>query len=110
MTAAVASSEDSTTAQTVSSPARVTAARAAELRATAILAAGAARDVEERLTPAGRLVVPEAPDLPAPVAALLASAPALQLLTERLARARGTNPDPLRRDDPRYLAAAAAAE
>jgi hypothetical protein len=32
------------------------------------------------------------------------------MLTERLARARGTNPDPIRRDDPAYLAAADAAE
>jgi hypothetical protein len=61
-------------------------------------------------TPAGRLVVPEAPALPAAVAALLGTATALQLLTERIARARGTNPDPIRRDDPRYLAAAARAE
>jgi hypothetical protein len=43
------------------------------------------------------------------VAALIASAGALQLLTERVARARGTNPDPIRRDDPRYRAASEAA-
>lgn len=86
------------------------AAGAVGVRAGAILAAGAARGLDERLTPAGRLIVPEAPGLPSPVAALVGSAPALQLLTERLARARGTNPDPIRRDDPRYLAASAAAE
>ena len=51
----------------------------------------------------------EAPDLPAPVAALLGTATPLQLLTERLARARGTDPDPIRRDDPRYRAAPDAA-
>ena len=62
------------------------------------------------LTPAGRLLVDEAPSLPAPVAALLGTATPLQLLTERIARARGTNPDPIRRDDPRYAAASAAAE
>ena len=62
------------------------------------------------LTPAGRLLVPEAPDLPAPVAALVGSATPLQLLTERLARARGTNPDLIRRDDPVYLAASEAAD
>ena len=62
------------------------------------------------LTPAGRLVIPEAPGLPSPVAALLGSALPLQLLTERLARARGTNPDPIRRDDPVYVAASEAAE
>ncbi len=54
--------------------------------------------------------MPDEPSLPAPVAALFATATPLQLLTERLARARGTNPDPIRRDDPRYLAAADAAE
>ena len=48
--------------------------------------------------------------LPAPVASLFGSATPLQLVTERLARARGTNPDPIRRDDPTYLAAAEAAE
>jgi hypothetical protein len=47
---------------------------------------------------------------PTRTAALVASATALQLLTERLARARGTNPDLIRRDDPRYRDAAAAAD
>jgi hypothetical protein len=54
--------------------------------------------------------VEEAPSLAAPVAALLGTATPLQLLTERIARARGTNPDPIRRDDPRYAEASAAAE
>jgi len=62
------------------------------------------------LTPAGRLIVMEAPDLPAPVAALVGTATPLQLLTERLARARGTNPDQIRRDDPIYLAASETAD
>ncbi len=53
---------------------------------------------------------PRRPSLPAPVAALFGTATPLQLLTERLARARGTDPDPIRRDDPRYLAAADAAD
>ena len=66
--------------------------------------------LDPALTPAGRLVVPEAPGLPAPVAALIGSATPLQLLTERLARARGTNPDPIRRDDPVYVAASEAAD
>ena len=39
------------------------------------------------------------------MAALVGTATPLQLLTERLARARGTNPDLIRRDDPVYLAA-----
>ncbi len=75
-----------------------------------VVPAGADPDLDPDLTPAGRLVVPETPDLPAPVAALIGSATPLQLLTERLARARGTNPDPIRRDDPVYVAASDAAE
>ena len=86
------------------------AARTLDLRAAAILAAAAAAAVDDSLTPAGRIVVPEAARLPSSVAALLGSATALQLLTERIARARGTNPDPIRRDDPRYHAAAEAAD
>ncbi len=86
------------------------AARAIGLRCAAIVADGASAELEESLTPAGRLVVPEAPSLAPPVAALLASATPLQLLTERLARARGTDPDPIRRDDPAYLAAASLVE
>ena len=79
------------------------AARVIGLRAAAIVAAGVDAELDPDLTPAGRLVVAEAPDLPAPVAALLGSATPLQLLTERLARARGTNPDLIRREDPVYL-------
>ena len=81
-----------------------------DVRAAAILAEPLDGEVPAELTPAERLLVPDAPDLPAPVAALLGSAAPLQLITERLARARGTNPDPIRRDDPRYRAAAEAAE
>lgn len=86
------------------------AARVIGLRTAAIVTAEVGATLDPALTPAGRLIVPEAPTVPAAVAALIGSATPLQLLTERLARARGTNPDPIRRDDPRYLAAAAAAE
>jgi hypothetical protein len=48
--------------------------------------------------------------LPGPVAALLGSATPLQMLTERLARARRVNPDAIHRDDDRYREAAEAAE
>ncbi len=51
--------------------------------------------------------MPEAPALPAPVASLLATATPLQLLVERIARVVGSNPDPIRRNDPTYAAAAA---
>jgi glucosamine--fructose-6-phosphate aminotransferase (isomerizing) len=82
------------------------AARVLGIRAAAILARDLDGAVSAELTPAGRILVDEAPDLPAPVAALLGSATPLQLLTERLARVRGTNPDLIRRDDALYLAAA----
>lgn len=86
------------------------AAAAVGIRSAAIVAAGAATSIDAELTPAGRMVVPDASSLPVPVAALLATATPLQLLTERLARARGTDPDPIRRDDARYLEAAEAAD
>jgi fructoselysine-6-P-deglycase FrlB-like protein len=85
------------------------ACRELGLRVGAILADVVAEEIDPGLTPAGRIAVPDAPALPAPVAALLATTTPLQLLTERLAIARGVDPDPIRRDDPRYVAAADAA-
>jgi fructoselysine-6-P-deglycase FrlB-like protein len=79
------------------------------IRAGAILGAAYDGEIPASLTPAGRLVVPDAGDLPTAAASLLGSAVPLQLLTERLARVRGVDPDPIRRDDPMYLAAADAA-
>jgi glucosamine--fructose-6-phosphate aminotransferase (isomerizing) len=75
----------------------------------AILGDAYTTHIGEELTPSGRLVVPGAPDLPPAMAAVLGSVVPLQLLTERLARARGVDPDPIRRDDPTYLRAAEAA-
>jgi fructoselysine-6-P-deglycase FrlB-like protein len=80
------------------------------VRAGAILGASCAERIASSLTPAGRLVVPAAPALPPAAASILGSAVPLQLLTERLARALGVNPDPIRRDDPAYLRAAEAAD
>lgn len=80
------------------------------LRVAAIVSADVDVALDPGLTPAGRLIVPEDSALPSPVATLIGTVTPLQLLTERLARARGTNPDPIRRDDPLYLAAAEAAE
>jgi fructoselysine-6-P-deglycase FrlB-like protein len=56
------------------------------------------------------LVAPkvETAGLPRAAAALVGTAVPLQLLTERIARIRGVNPDPIRRDDPAYLRAAEA--
>ena len=86
------------------------AGRVIGLRVAAIVSAEVDEELDPALTPAGRLLVPEAPGLPGPVASLIGSATPLQLLTERLARARGTNPDPIRRDDPVYVAASEAAD
>ncbi|HEY3071887.1 MAG TPA: SIS domain-containing protein [Candidatus Limnocylindrales bacterium] len=80
------------------------------IRVGAILAEPAADAIAPDLTPIGRMVVPDDTSLPQSVAGLLAGATALQVLSERIARARGTNPDPIRHDDPRYAAAAAAIE
>ena len=86
------------------------AARTLGVRSAAILADGLDAAFGADLTPAGRLSAAEAEGLPSAVAALLGTATPLQLLTERLARARGTDPDPIRRDDPRYAAASNAIE
>ncbi len=80
------------------------------IRVAAVLAPGASDAIPARLTPAGRIVVPDAPYLAGPAAALFGTAAPLQCITERLARARGTNPDRIRREDPRYLAASDAAD
>ena len=64
-------------------------------------------EVAEAAT-AGRHLVTLDGELARSVAATLAVVLPLQLLTERLARARGTNPDTIGRDDPRQAAAASA--
>lgn len=86
------------------------ACRALGLPVGAILADVVAEAIDPALTPAGRIVVPDAPSLPAPVGALLATAIPLQRLTELLAIRRGVDPDPIRRDDPRWMAAAEAVD
>jgi hypothetical protein len=48
--------------------------------------------------------------MPNAPAALLGAAGPLQLVTLEVAHVRGTNPDPIRRDDPAYLRAAEVAE
>jgi glucosamine--fructose-6-phosphate aminotransferase (isomerizing) len=83
------------------------AAAAIGVRAGAILTSEYETAIAAELTPAGRIVVPgSAPSLGRSSQALLATTVPLQLLTERIARVRGVNPDPIRRDDPRYLRAA----
>ncbi|HEU0244603.1 MAG TPA: SIS domain-containing protein [Candidatus Limnocylindrales bacterium] len=85
------------------------AAAATGIVAGAILGEEASARIPAHLTPAGRVVVPEASDLGA-AASLLGSAGPLQLVTLEVAAARGTNPDPIRRDDPVYLRAAEVAD
>lgn len=71
----------------------------------AILGADIGDEIPRELTPAGRLAVPETRLLAPVPAALLGAAIPLQLLAERLARARGVNPDTLGREDPAQAAA-----
>jgi fructoselysine-6-P-deglycase FrlB-like protein len=85
------------------------AAKVVGIRAAAIVTRAVHGQLDADLTPAGRLRVDDVKALPAPLAALIGTATPLQLLTERIARARGTNPDLIRRDDPTYVAAAEAA-
>ena len=80
------------------------------IRVGAILGAAAASAIPGDLTPAGRIVVPDQPAMPGAVAALLGAAGPLQLITLEVAHALGTNPDPIRRDDPVYLRAADVAD
>ena len=81
-------------------------AQALGMPAAALIAADLGDDVPMELTSAGRLPIPVATRLPRLVSSALASAIPLQLLAERLARARGRNPDTIGRDDPRQAAAA----
>ena len=82
------------------------AAAAVGIRVAAILGAPADEALVGAPTPGGRMLATAPNGLDGPAAALLSSATPLQLLTERLARARGTNPDLIRRGEPAYLEAA----
>jgi fructoselysine-6-P-deglycase FrlB-like protein len=82
------------------------AAAALGMPAAAILAADLSDAVPRELTAAGRLTAPLSGRLPRVETALIGSAIPLQLLAERLARARATNPDAIGRDDQRQAAAA----
>ena len=75
------------------------------LRVAAILSPEADAALAGAPTGLGRLMAAR-PGLAGPGAAIVATATPSQLLTERLARARGTDPDPIRRDQPRYRHAA----
>ena len=78
----------------------LSAARALAVPAAAILSAEVADSIPDEETPAGRIVLPRTGRVGGVAGSLLGSAVALQLLAERLARARGVNPDTLGREDP----------
>jgi fructoselysine-6-P-deglycase FrlB-like protein len=85
---------------------RVLAAAAAlQLPTAAILGEVAAAAIDQQETRGGRIVLPHTGRVPGVAGSLLASAMALQLLTERLARARGVDPDTIGREDAAQAAA-----
>jgi hypothetical protein len=73
--------------------------------AAAILSEERADQVPADATPGGRIVLPHTGRVPGVAGSLLSGAIALQMLAERLARARGVNPDTLGREDPAQAAA-----
>ena len=83
-------------------------ATALGMPAAAIVGADHGDDLPLELTPAGRAATPMTSRLPRVVAAAVGATVPIQLLAERLARARGTNPDTIGREDPRQAAAAEA--
>jgi glutamine---fructose-6-phosphate transaminase (isomerizing) len=86
------------------------AARAVGARTAAIVVPSAAPGLPVDAISCGSADVPEAPGLPAATASLLASAPALQLLTLELVHLAGVNPDLIRREEAPYREAARIAE
>jgi glucosamine--fructose-6-phosphate aminotransferase (isomerizing) len=93
--------------ETVIERSRAVLRSAAELgmTAAALLGADLGDNIPSALTPAGRLSLPLSGDVPRLAGAAIGIAIPLQLLAERLARARGKNPDSIGRDDPRQAAA-----
>jgi fructoselysine-6-P-deglycase FrlB-like protein len=106
---AIVTDRDGSTERVERTRQALAAAAVVGIQVAAIVSRSVDAALPGELTPAGRLVVDEVAELPAPVAALLSTATPLQLITERIARARGTNPDLIRRDDATYRDAAAAA-
>ena len=83
----------------------VDAARAIGIPAAAILTEPVAATLTEATTPAGRIVVGTDRSIPPAVARLIAPVTPMQLVAERLARARHVNPDTLGREEPRQATA-----
>jgi fructoselysine-6-P-deglycase FrlB-like protein len=84
------------------------AARALSVPAAAIVGDQISDELGPDETPAGRIDLPHTGRVPALAGSLLSSAIALQLLTERLARARKVSPDTLGRELEDQAAAARA--
>jgi len=83
----------------------VTAAQALSLPVIGIIGEALAGGITLDQMPAGRIVVPRVGRVRGVAGSLLGSAMALQLLAERLARARGVDPDTLGREDPAQASA-----
>ena len=81
------------------------AAKALRTPAAAIVSESRSGQIADAETPAGRIVLAHTGRVPGAAGRLLSSAVALQLLAERLARARGVDPDTLGREDPAQAAA-----
>ena len=81
------------------------AARALSMPAAALLDESLAATIQPALTPAGRIVLPHTGRVKGAAASLLAPILPLQLVAERLARARGVDPDTIGREDPAQAAA-----
>jgi glutamine---fructose-6-phosphate transaminase (isomerizing) len=81
------------------------AAKLLGMPAAGILGDGVARTIGTDDTSAGQIVLPRGGRVPQAVAAILGPVIPLQLLAERLARARGVNPDTLGREHEAQAAA-----
>jgi glucosamine--fructose-6-phosphate aminotransferase (isomerizing) len=107
---AIATDRRASAARTERLAGALRAARVIGMPTAAIASSSVSASLESDLTSLGRIVLPDVPaTIPASSGALLSSATALQTLTERLARARGVNPDPIHRDVAAYREAADAA-
>jgi glucosamine 6-phosphate synthetase-like amidotransferase/phosphosugar isomerase protein len=81
------------------------AARRIGVATAGIFDEAVAPQLPEDLTTSGRIVMPHTGRVPGIAGSLLASAMALQVLTERIARVRGIDPDTLGREDAAQAAA-----
>jgi glutamine---fructose-6-phosphate transaminase (isomerizing) len=81
------------------------AAQPLAMPAAAILGPQVSASIDQAATPAGRMGVPRIGRVRGIAGSLLGAAIPLQLLAERLARARGVNPDTLGREDAAQAAA-----